>query len=74
MYCAISLRMGWSSHADPINAQAATKREKAENAIKPVEEKAATAKEAGKVIYKPITRDVVKYVQSPNRTVCRFDA
>ncbi|MGK1701323.1 hypothetical protein ACR912_20750, partial [Klebsiella pneumoniae] len=29
--------------------------------------------EAGKVIYKTITRDVVKYVQSPNRTVCRFD-
>lgn len=49
------------------------RREKAENAIKPVEEKAATANEAGKVIYKTITRDVVKYVQSPNRTVCRFD-
>ncbi|WP_135721553.1 hypothetical protein [Klebsiella pneumoniae] len=29
--------------------------------------------EAGKVIYKTITRDVVKYVQSPNRIVCRFD-
>lgn len=74
MSCAISWRMGWSSHADHINAQAAKKREKAENAIKPVEEKAATANEAGKVIYKTITRDVVKYVQSPNRTVCRFDA
>lgn len=74
MSCAISWRMGWSSHADHINAQAAKKREKAENAIKPVEEKkAATANEAGKVIYKTITRDVVKYVQSPNRTVCRFD-
>ena len=70
MSCAISWRMGWSSHADHINAQAAKKREKAENAIKPVEEK---ANEAGKVIYKTITRDVVKYVQSPNRTVCRFD-
>ncbi|MCP1021525.1 hypothetical protein MU295_24660 [Klebsiella pneumoniae] len=73
LMCAISWRMGWSSHADHINAQAAKKREKAENAIKPVEEKAATANEAGKVIYKTITRDVVKYVQSPNRTVCRFD-
>ncbi|MCJ0887818.1 hypothetical protein [Klebsiella variicola] len=50
MSCAISWRMGWSSHADHINAQAAKKREKAENAIKPVEEKAATANEAGKVI------------------------
>ena len=73
MSCAISWRMGWSSHADHINAQAAKKREKAENTIKPVEEKAATANEAGKVIYKTITRDVVKYVQSPNRIVCRFD-
>ena len=74
MSCAISWRMGWGSHADHNNAQAAKKREKAENAIKPVEERAATANEAGKVIYKTITRDVVKYVQSPNRTVCRFYA
>ncbi|WP_447336404.1 hypothetical protein [Klebsiella variicola] len=69
----ISWRSGWSSHADHIKAQASKKREKAENTIKPVEEKAATANEAGKVIYKTITRDVVKYVQSPNRIVCRFD-
>lgn len=69
----ISWRSGWSSHADHINAQASKKREKAESTIKPVEEKAATANEAGKVIYKTITRDVVKYVQSPNRIVCRFD-
>ena len=63
----ISWRSGWSSHADHINAQAS------KSTIKPVEEKAATANEAGKVIYKTITRDVVKYVQSPNRIVCRFD-
>lgn len=67
----VALRLG--SHADHIKAQASKKREKAENTIKPVEEKAATANEAGKVIYKTITRDVVKYVQSPNRIVCRFD-
>ncbi|HHD2897062.1 hypothetical protein AB8R75_20960 [Klebsiella quasipneumoniae subsp. similipneumoniae] len=60
-------------HFNHINAQASKKREKAESTIKPVEEKAATANEAGKVIYKTITRDVVKYVQSPNRIVCRFD-
>jgi hypothetical protein len=41
--------------------------------IQPVEQKAAAATEEGKVIYQTITRDVVKYVQSPNRTVCRFD-
>lgn len=71
--CVFSWRAGWSSHADHINALAAKKKEKAEKAIQPVEQKAAAAAEEGKVIYKTITRDVVKYVQSPNRIVCRFD-
>ncbi|MFV8847714.1 hypothetical protein [Serratia fonticola] len=71
--CWVSWRDGWSSHADRVNAQAALKRDKAEKAIKPVEQKAAQAKDDSKVIYKTITRDVVKYVQSPNRTVCKFD-
>lgn len=68
-----SWRSGWNSHADHINALAAKRKEKAEKTIQPVEEKAAAATEEGKVIYRTITRDVVKYVQSPNRTVCRFD-
>ncbi|HEJ8309850.1 TPA: hypothetical protein SMJ25_002151 [Klebsiella michiganensis] len=71
--CVISWRSGWSSHADHINAQAAKKKEKAEKVIQPIEQKAAAATAEGKVIYRTITRDVVKYVQSPNRTVCRFD-
>ncbi|MBZ7297847.1 hypothetical protein [Klebsiella variicola] len=71
--CVLSWRAGWNSHADHINALAAKKKEKAEKAIQPVEQKAAAAIEEGKVIYKTITRDVVKYVQSPNRTVCKFD-
>ena len=71
--CFFSWRSGWNSHADHINALAAEKKEKAEKVIQPVEQKAAAASEGGKVIYKTITRDVVKYVQSPNRTVCRFD-
>ncbi|MCF6686864.1 hypothetical protein [Raoultella ornithinolytica] len=71
--CVFSWRSGWNSHADHINAQAAKKKEKAEKVIQPVEQKAAAATEEGKVIYRTITRDVVKYVQSPNRTVCRFD-
>lgn len=71
--CAIAWRSGWSSHADHINALAAKKKEKAEKVIQPVEQKAAAATDEGKVIYRTITRDVVKYVQSPNRTVCRFD-
>lgn len=68
-----SWRSGWNSHADHINALAAKKKEKAEKTIQPVEQKAAAATEEGKVIYRTITRDVVKYVQSPNRTVCLFD-
>lgn len=71
--CVISWRFGWSSHADHINALAAKKKERAEKVIQPVEQKAAAATEEGKVIYRTITRDVVKYVQSPNRTVCKFD-
>ena len=71
--CIFSWRSGWNSHADHVNALAAKKKEKAEKTIQPVEQKAAAATEEGKVIYRTITRDVVKYVQSPNRTVCRFD-
>ncbi|WP_312980112.1 hypothetical protein [Atlantibacter sp.] len=69
----ISWRSGWNAHADHINALAADKKQKAERAIQPVENKAATATAEGKVIYKTITRDVVKYVQSPDRTRCDFD-
>ncbi|WP_375600952.1 hypothetical protein ACAF59_08980 [Klebsiella aerogenes] len=71
--CIFLWRSGWNSHADHINALAAKKKEKAVKIIQPVEQKAATATDEGKVIYRTITRDVVKYVQSPNRTVCKFD-
>ncbi|WP_313068385.1 hypothetical protein [Atlantibacter hermannii] len=69
----IAWRSGWNAHADHINAQAADKKQKAEKAIQPVEKKAAAANAEARVIYRTITRDVVKYVQDPNRTVCKFD-
>ena len=69
----ISWRSGWNAHADHINALAVDNRDKAEKAIQPVEKKAAAATAEGKVIYRTIYRDVVKYVQSPDRTVCQFD-
>ncbi|WP_409519917.1 hypothetical protein [Pseudescherichia sp.] len=72
-YGELRYRNGWYGHADHINALAADKRAKAEKAIQPVELKAAQASAEGKVIYRTITRDVVKYVQDPNRTVCFFD-
>lgn len=37
------------------------------------EEKAVAATEEAKQKDKIIYRDVIKYVQNPNRTVCRFD-
>ena len=72
-YGELQYRNGWYAHADHINVLAADKRAKAEKAIRPVEQKAAKASDEGRIIYRTITRDVVKYVQSPNRTVCRFD-
>lgn len=69
----LAWRSGWNSHSEYINRLAEKKRAKAEAEIKPVEQKAAQAKSDGKVIYKTITRDVVKYVQDPNRTRCDFD-
>ncbi|EMH2853412.1 TPA: hypothetical protein SIK24_002273 [Escherichia coli] len=69
----VAWRSGWSAHADHINALAAKKKDRAEKVIQPVEEKVAVATAEAKVIYRTITRDVVKYVQSPDRTVCQFD-
>ncbi|KMK13554.1 lipoprotein [Pluralibacter gergoviae] len=71
--CALSWHSGWNSHADHVNALSAEKQKKAETEIRPVEEKAAASTAQAQVVYKTITRDVVKYVQSPNRTVCKFD-
>ncbi|MCG1031783.1 hypothetical protein J5S76_07290 [Bacillus amyloliquefaciens] len=72
-YGELRYRNGWYAHAEQINGLAAAKRAKAEKAIQPVEQKAAEASDEGRIIYRTITRDVVKYVQDPNRTVCSFD-
>lgn len=69
----IAWRAGWNAHADHINVLEADKKQKAEKAIQPVERKAAAASAEAGVIYRTITRDVVKYVQSPDRTRCDFD-
>ncbi|WP_313487328.1 hypothetical protein [Atlantibacter hermannii] len=69
----IAWRSGWNAHADHINALAADKKDKAEKTIQPVEKQAAAANAEARVIYRTITRDVVKYVQSPDRTRCDFD-
>jgi len=72
-YGEIRYRNGWYAHSAKVNADYALKKQKAEAKLVPIEKKAATANADGKVIYRTITRDVVKYVQDPNRTLCRFD-
>jgi len=70
----VGYRNVWYAHADHINALAAGKRAKSEKTIQPAEHKSAQASDDGRIVYRTITRDVVKYVQDPNRTVCQFDA
>lgn len=72
-YGEIRYRAGWNAHAEKIAADAAEQKKKAEKEIQPIEQKAAQETAQAKVIYRTITRDVVKYVQSPNRTVCGLD-
>lgn len=64
---------GWYAHSDKVNSEHKEKNKKAEKAVAAGEQKAAAADAEGKVIYRTVYRDVVKYVNDPNRTVCRFD-
>ncbi|PWY09386.1 hypothetical protein [Citrobacter koseri] len=64
---------GWYAHSEKVNSEYAAKNKKAEKAVTAGEQKAATASAEGKVIYRTIYRDVVKYVNDPNHTKCNFD-
>lgn len=64
---------GWYSHSDKVNSEYQAKSKKTEKAVATGEQKAATASAEGKVIYRTIYRDVVKYVNDPNHTKCDFD-
>lgn len=64
---------GWYAHSDQVNSEYQAKSKKAEKAVSTGEQKAAAASAEGKVIYRTIYRDVVKYVNDPNHTNCRFD-
>lgn len=66
-------RAGWSAHADKMNAQAAEKKQKAEERQSKSQSQSQAVKNVTEVKYRTVYRDVVKYVQDPNRTVCRFD-
>lgn len=64
---------GWYAHSEHVNSQAKAKQKKAEKAVATGEQKAAAASAEGKVIYRTIYRDVVKYVNDPNHVKCDFD-
>ena len=64
---------GWYAHSDKVNSEYQAKSKKTEKAVATGEQKAATASAEGKVIYRTIYRDVVKYVNDPNHTKCDFD-
>ena len=64
---------GWYAHSDKVNSEHTEKNKKAEKAVATGEQKAAAASAEGKVIYRTIYRDVVKYVNDPNHIKCDFD-
>ncbi|HEW9969942.1 TPA: hypothetical protein ACJIWP_001392 [Enterobacter cloacae] len=64
---------GWYTHSEKVNSEHKKKNKKAEKAVATGEQKAAAASAEGKVIYRTIYRDVVKYVNDPNHTKCDFD-
>lgn len=64
---------GWYAHSAKVNSEHTAKNKKAEKAVATGEQKAAAASAEGKVIYRTIYRDVVKYVNDPNHVKCDFD-
>ena len=64
---------GWYAHSEHVNSLV-NKGKKQEKAVAAGEQKAASANAEAKVIYRTVYRDVVKYVNDPNRTVCKFDS
>lgn len=64
---------GWYAHSVKVNSEYAAKSKKVEKAVASGEKEAAAASAEGKVIYRTIYRDVVKYVNDPNHINCRFD-
>lgn len=66
-------RSGWSAHADKINREAAKKKQKGQDKQDKSNAKAEEVRVVTETKYRTVYRDVIKYVQDPNRTVCKFD-
>ncbi|MEI7216260.1 hypothetical protein WCT79_04500 [Pectobacterium carotovorum] len=63
----------WDADIAERDRLAREKKARAEQAIAPIEQKAAENNAVAKVEYRTITKEVVRYVQTPGRTVCEFD-
>jgi len=66
-------RAGWSAHADKVNKEYAERKARADAAQEKSNAKAEEVRVVTETKYRTVYRDVVKYVQDPNRTVCKFD-
>lgn len=64
---------GWSAHADKINKEYSDRKQKAENRQAKSTSQSQKVRTITETKYKTIYRDVVKYVQDPNRVKCDFD-
>ena len=69
----IGYALGWHAKGESVAAEEVQRKVKADEALKEPEKKAADAKAKAGVVYKTVYRDVVKYVNNPDRTVCKFD-
>lgn len=66
-------RAGWSAHSDKVNREHAERKARADAAQEKSNAKAEEVRVVTETKYRTVYRDVVKYVQDPNRTVCKFD-
>ncbi len=67
-------RAGWSAHSDKVNKDYAERKARAEAAQTKSNSKAEEVRIVTETKYKVVNRDVIKYLQSPDRTKCNFDA
>lgn len=67
-------RAGWSAHADKVNREYAERKAKADDKQNNSNVKAENVRIVTETKYKVVTRDIVKYLQNPDRTKCEFDS
>jgi len=68
-----SYRAGWAEHSDKVNRDYADRKAKADDKQNKSNAKAEEVRVVTETKYRTVYRDVIKYVQDPNRTVCKFD-